>query len=139
MFRNERFDDRRDGGRPYDRAPRNGGRYQEEPRDRDYYDRAPRYDRRGDGPSSRYDNPRGPARDRSPIGPPRGGRPSGGADRRMNGDRRGRRRTLSSSRSRSPPPVYAGRKDGRGDRSPRKVAGSGGSGKVIDEAWSDAE
>ncbi|KAL5967635.1 hypothetical protein TSMEX_004604 [Taenia solium] len=131
IYMGRRYDDDRRRGRPYDRPPRYN-RYPDDDMGPSYGRLPPRYCGSDMSPS-----PGRPVRDRSPIRPSRHSQRSGG-----------RRRTVSSSRSRSPPPVYNGSRkapEGSPERSRKSGVGNnvgGGSnagGKVVDEAWSDAE
>nr|CDS23672.1 transformer 2 protein beta [Echinococcus granulosus] len=131
IYMGRRYDDDRRRGRPYDRPPRYS-RYPDDDIGPSYGRMPPRYCGNDMSPSMGR-----PVRDRSPIRPSRHSQRSGV-----------RRRTVSSSRSRSPPPVYnGGRKvsDGSPERSRKSGTGNSVGGgatagaKVVDEAWSDAE
>ncbi|VDD75885.1 unnamed protein product [Mesocestoides corti] len=126
------FDEDRRRSRPYDRPPR----YNRYPGDDGSYDRPPsRFDNSRYSVNYQHDAPppRRSLRDRSP---PRHSR---------HVSRTGeRRRTISSSRSRSPPPVFNGsRKVSEGPSESLRKSGTtssaGGGGKAVDESWSDAE
>ena len=127
VYMGRKYDDRR-RGRAQERAPRYS-RYRED--DRGSYSRIPRHSGSDVSPMARS------ARDRSP-GRPRHSQRSSVC----------RRRTMSSSRSRSPPPVYNGSGSRKGpegspdiSRQPGAPSNSsaGAGGKMTGGAWSDAD